>query len=78
MFITDEELTEPKAEFNKRYGAWIRECRQEKRKSLATVAAATGVDIATLRDIEDGKCIELNDAMRLWRYFGIEVSDDDE
>lgn len=70
--ITDAEKQEPKSAFNARYGAWMREMRAELGQSLETVSAATGVGVDALHEIESGRVIELYDAMRLCKYFGVD------
>lgn len=70
--ITDTEKNEPKPAFNARYGAWMREMREELGQSVAVVAAAAGVGVDALHEIESGRVIELYDAMRLCKYFGVD------
>lgn len=74
MVIDEKYLNETKAEFNERYGRWLRECREEKNMTLAQAAAITGIVPDTLRKLEDGVCIELNDAIRLWHCYDIDGS----
>ena len=71
MSQQSEEVCETKAEFNARYGAWMRECREDINQTIEDVAAATGIDAAALRDIEAGRCIELYDVKTLWECYGI-------
>lgn len=70
--ITDEERNEPKPAFNKRYGEWMRELREELAMSQENVAAAAGIDVDALRLIESGVVIELYDAVRLCKFFKVE------
>ena len=70
--ITEAEQNEPKPAFNKRYGEWLREMREELGQSLEAVASATGVDIKALHMAESGEVIELYDALRLCKYFGVD------
>ena len=64
---------ETKAEFNARYGAWLREIRvQEFAMSVDALAAATGIDAKTIIAAEAGSVIEMYDALRLCEYFGVE------
>lgn len=64
---------ETKAEFNARYGAWLREIRiQEFDMSVDALAAATGIDAKTIIAAEAGQVIEMYDALQLCEYFGVE------
>lgn len=64
---------ETKTEFNARYGKWLRDMReQDFSMSVDALAAATGIDAATIIAAEAGQVIEMYDALRLCEYFGVE------
>jgi transcriptional regulator with XRE-family HTH domain len=53
----------------------VRELRAADRGSLRFVAAMTGVCVAELRRIEDGKDPRLSDALALAAYFELPVTE---
>lgn len=67
-----DKTKETKAEFNARYGAWLREMRLDLSLSVEAVAAAVGIDVVTLIAAEAGQTIEMYDALKLCEYFGVD------
>lgn len=67
-----EKITETKAEYESRYGKWLRDMRLEINASLETVAAAVGISVDVLKQYEEGHDILLYDAMRLTEFYGVE------